>query len=457
MPARRLVVAAASGVAILSMMISAPANAAKNPDDNGDTKKTDRTTTTEKHRTSTTEKDRDKPKDDDKPRTTTTERRHSSTTTTERKQAAATTTTADDEPADETTTSTTAKPVHTERYIVVLKKGNRSSVVAEEHARTRHVKVQNVFGHAVRGYAADIADNELDAIKKDKRVAYVERNKSVQKFAQTLPWGVERVSRKGDDWSSTRPGDGAGSVSGDVYVIDTGVQFHPDLFGGMEVNLRGGPDTDCDGHGTHMAGIVGAIDNTSGVVGVAPGVKVHGIKVLDCSGHGTDVNAIAGVDWVVANGGRPSVITMSFGGPISRAFDDAVKRAVAAGFTVITAAGNDHKNACSISPAHLGEMDGVITVGASTKRDRPASFSNFGPCVDMYAPGVQIPSYFLNGQLAIATGTSASAPHVAGVAALYLAGTGSDTPAAVEAAVKSHAVRVGNIRKPILLANSVEF
>jgi subtilisin family serine protease len=242
----------------------------------------------------------------------------------------------------------------------------------------------------------------------------------------------------------------------DVYVIDTGIERQPDLNGGTDVNFRGGPNTDCDGHGTHMAGIVGAADNTIGVVGVAPSVRVHGVKVLDCTGKGTDVNAIAGLDWVVQNGAHPSVITMSFGGPISQAFDDAVRRAVGAGFTIITAAGNDHKDACSISPAHMGELDGVITVGASTKGDGRASFSNYGKCVDMYAPGVRIPSLFIGGNLASATGTSASAPHVAGVAALLKA-VHDVSPPEVEAALKSKAVNIGSRRHPVLRVSAVGF
>ena len=148
---------------------------------------------------------------------------------------------------------------------------------------------------------------------------------------------------------------------------------------------------------------------------------------------------------------------MSFGGPISQPFDEGVRRAVAAGFTVIAAAGNEHQNACTLSPAHMGELNGVITVGATTKNDRRASFSNFGPCVDVYAPGVRIPSYHLNSRLANATGTSASAPHVAGAAALYLSGSGGESPAEVEAAVKAAAVRVGNARSALLRASSAPF
>ncbi len=427
------------------MLVAAPVDAANRT-----------TTTTRRRATTTTEPTRTT-------RTTAAEPRSTSTTGTTRR---ATTTTANAShsttrrstaPTRASTTSSTAAKRPTKNYIVVLKKGNRSSVVAEEHRRTRKVKIQKVYGHAIRGYAADIPDDEIDAIKKDKRVDYVARTKPMAKLEQTLPWGVEKVSRKGDDWSSTRPGDGTGTVNMDVYVIDTGIAAQADLVGGTDVNFRGGPDTDCDGHGTHMAGIVGAADNGIGVVGVAPSVRVHGVKVLDCGGKGTDAHAVAGLDWVVQHGARPSVITMSFGGPISAPFDAAVRRAVEAGFAVFAAAGNDHANACNSSPAHMGEMDGVITVGATTDRDRLAPFSNGGPCVDVYAPGVSIPSLTPTGGLALATGTSASAPHAAGVGALAKAANGGLLPAQLEAQIKQHAVRIGGARRSVLRVSSAEF
>jgi subtilisin family serine protease len=456
MPARRLVVAVASAVALFSLAVSSPARAAKDNPNNKNDGSSRRTTTTERRRTTTTE------------RSTGTTRATSPTTTAKAPSTTATTTTPTTAAAKAEHTSsastdsgavttTTKKDRPSKQYVVVLKKGNRSSTVADDHAKSRGVKVQRVLGHAVRGYIADIPDDEISQVKKDKRVAYVARPKPIQSFAQVLPWGVEKVSRIGDNWSSTRPGDGSGAVAGNVYVIDTGVDPNADLNAATEFNGRGGPNTDCYGHGTHMAGIVGAIDNASGVVGVAPGIRVHGVKVLDCSGKGTDLNALSGLDWVIANGQKPGVITMSFGGPISQAFDDGVRRAVAAGYTVIAAAGNEHRDACKLSPAHMGTLDGVITVGATTTKDRPASFSNFGKCVDVWAPGVKILSYFPGGQLASATGTSASAPHVAGVAALYLQGNTGAAPATVEGAVKTNAVHIGSTRKPLLRASSANF
>ena len=391
---------------------------------------TTETPTTAVHRTTTTEV----------PVTTTEAPAARTAAAPEHTESVTTTTTTTTVPVVETTESTDSTP--RKRYIVVLKKGNKSSDVAAEHARTRHVKVDRVYGSAINGYAADATDDEVSALRKDSRVAYVAPDTPLEVMTQTVPWGVDKVSHAGNSYSSTKPGDGQGSVNLDVYIIDTGIASNPDINGGTEVNFAGGPDTDCDGHGTHMAGIVGAIDNDSGFVGVAPGVRVHGVKALDCKGRGTATSAIAGVDWVVAHGARPAVITMSFGGPISKPFDDAVTRAVAAGFVVTTAAGNEHRDACKLSPAHMGTLNGVITVGATNQKDKPAAFSNTGKCVDMWAPGVNIPSYWLNGAIAIATGTSGSAPHVAGVAALYLTGSGSKAPADAEAALKSHAVKI---------------
>ena len=138
----------------------------------------------------------------------------------------------------------------------------------------------------------------------------------------------------------------------DVYVIDTGIAPQSDLTATADFNARGGPATDCNGHGTHMAGIVGAIDNGSGVVGVAPGVRLHGVKVLDCAGRGTDLDALAGLEWVIGHGAHPSVITMSFGGPISRVFDDGIRRAVNAGFTITIAAATAAGTRATSRPAH---------------------------------------------------------------------------------------------------------
>jgi hypothetical protein len=455
MPARRRVVAA-SGVALLALLISsAPADAG-----------TRRTTTTTRRpaTTTTTEAPRRRA---DRTTTTTSPRKAKATTTTTsapRKKATTTTTSArasQSQPtrsSDGPTTSTTAKKTYGKRYIVVLKKGNLSRPVADDHAKNRHVKVARVFGNAIRGYSAEIPDNELSAIKKDKRVLYVQRDQTFTATAQILPWGVDRVSHNGDDWSITRPGDGTGSVSMDVYVLDSGIQSNADLNGSTEFSSRGGTLTDCDGHGTFTAGVVGARDDANGVVGVAPGVRLHGVRVLDCAGRGTSTDVVGGLDWIVAHGVKPAVVQMSFGArSIDRAFDDSITRAVNAGFTITDAAGNDHVDACKQSPAHMGTLNGVITVGAVTKKDVPAGFSNFGQCVDVWAPGVKIQSNYLNNNIALGTGTSASAPHVAGIAALYLSANPGASPATVESAVKGASIHLGSRRRPILRASAASF
>jgi subtilase family protein len=462
MHGRRLAVVAASAIALVSATVTTPAHAG-NKDD------TKRTTTTEHHRRTTTTDETTVPPR----RSTTTDAPTSSTdaprrtTTTE----AATSTTAPqstpsasrgegDSNDGSTTTTAASEKSDTKRFIVVLKPGTAPDPVANEHKNARHFHVERVYGSALQGYVGDMTDGDVSAVQHDPRVAYVQPVHGVQIDAQILPWGVDEVSHLGNQVSSTHPGDGAGTVNGDVYIVDTGVQANPDINGGTDANLKDSSGlTDCNGHGTHMAGIIGALDNTVGVVGVAPGVHIHGVKVLDCKGRGTDVNAISGLNWIKANGHAPAVINMSFGGPISPAFDDAVKNLVASGYTVTVAAGNNRKNACSISPAHLGSLPGILDVGAVTKKDGPAGFSNFGPCVDMWAPGVAIPSLFLNGNLAIASGTSASSPHVAGGAALWLANH-SGTPADVEAALKAAAIslRHGTFKNgPFIRLNVASF
>ena len=455
MPARRRVVAA-SGLALAALLIAAPADAA-----NG-ARKADRadrtTTTTDAPRRSTTTTD--------PPATTSTT--HATTSTT---QSTPTTSATSAPPATTTTAraTTTSSPSTTsteatfdaknaKRYVVVLKKGNSSKTVADDHAKTKHIKVERVFGNALRGYSADIPDNALDAVKHDKRVAYVERDQTMTSYAQILPWGVEQVSRNGDHWSSTHPGDGTGTVNMDVYVLDSGIQANPDLYGVTEYTTQGSDLTDCAGHGTFTAAIVGAKDDTQGVVGVAPGVHLHGVRVLDCKGTGTTTTVVAGLDWIVAHGVKPAVIQMSFGSKtIDRAFDDSITRALNAGFVITDAAGNSHKDACKGSPSHMGTLNGVITVGATTQKQRPAAFSDYGSCVDVWAPGVKITSDYLNGALAIADGTSASAPHVAGIAALYLSNNRGASPATVEAAIKSAAVTVGKGKRTILRASAASF
>lgn len=264
---------------------------------------------------------------------------------------------------------------------------------------------------------------------------------------QTLPWGIATTRAT---LSSTLAGNGSGAVSGvNVYVIDTGIAAHPDLNLVKHMNFVGDrKNTDCNGHGTHVAGTIGARDDSASVVGMAPGVALTGIKVLDCTGAGSTSVVIKGVDWVTAKAVKPAVTNMSLGGGVSSMLDNAIIKSVSAGVVYALAAGNSAADACTTSPARIGaSLAGAITVAATDSTENEAYFSNYGSCVDTWAPGVSITSTYLNGGLAIASGTSMASPHAAGAAALYLGRYGMQSPAQVEAAIKGAAVAPGTVSK----------
>jgi subtilisin family serine protease len=266
--------------------------------------------------------------------------------------------------------------------------------------------------------------------------------------AQTLPWGINKVDA---DVSSTIAGNGTGAIDNvNVYVIDTGIDTaHADLRVVSHVNFASGPNRDCHGHGTHVAGTVAARDNTSDVVGVAPGARLTGVKVLGCGGTGSTSGVIAGVDWVTANAAKPAVANMSLGGSASQALDDAVRRSATAGVFYALAAGNEGANACTRSPARAGAgtNNGIMTIAATDSSDREASWSNYGSCVDLWAPGVSILSTRRGGGTTTMSGTSMASPHAAGGGALYLSSHTGDSPLAVEGALKSAATITANKSK----------
>ncbi len=335
-----------------------------------------------------------------------------------------------------------------DRYIVVLKPGANARAVASEHAAAHAAVISFVYSHALRGYAATIPNARLAAVQADERVAYVEPDGEMSAVAQTLPWGIDRIDA---DVSSTRAGDGSGAVANvNVYVIDTGVDAtHPDLNVVRHVAFAGGPNRDCHGHGTHVAGTVAALDNTSDVVGVAPGAPITGVKVLGCNGSGSNSGVIAGIDWVTANAIKPAVANMSLGGGASQAIDDAVRRSAASGVFYALAAGNEGTNACTRSPARAGAgtTNGIMTVAATDNADREASFSNYGTCVDLWAPGVSILSTRKGGGTTTMSGTSMASPHGAGGGALYLSTHTGSSPSAVEGALTSAAQATGTTSK----------
>jgi subtilisin family serine protease len=304
----------------------------------------------------------------------------------------------------------------------------------------------HVYSGVLRGFAAWLTARQIEALESDPMVAYVEPDGVMSILVQTVPWGIGRIDA---DLSSTRAGNGSGAVAGvNVFIIDTGIASHSDLNRVRHVNFTGdGRNTDCNGHGTHVAGTVAARDNTRDVVGVAPGAPLTGVKVLGCNGSGTTSGVIKGIDWVTSNASKPAVANMSLGGGFSRALNDAVLRSVRSGVFYAVAAGNSSAEACDSSPASAGAGtdNGIMTTGATDSDDNEASFSNFGSCVDVWAPGVSIRSTRRGGGTTTFSGTSMASPHVAGTAALYLSRpeNAAATPAEVEAALAFRAIETG--------------
>ena len=337
-----------------------------------------------------------------------------------------------------------------ERYIVVLKDDvSNPAAVAGDQSRRNGADVGFVYGHALKGYSATIPSERVAALRADSRVEYVVPDGVATAVAQTLPWGINRIDA---DTSSTLAGNGFGAVSNvNAYVIDSGIASHLDLNLVGHVNFASGKNTDCNGHGTHVAGTIAARDNASDVVGVAPGAPLTGVKVLGCSGSGSWSGVIKGIDWVTADasklGSKPAVANMSLGGGANQAVDDAVRRSAATGVLYAVAAGNDGANACNFSPARAGTTDGILTTAATDSLEREASWSNFGPCVDIWSPGVSILSTRRGGGTTTMSGTSMASPHSAGGAALYLSSHTAASTATVEGALKASATSTGTLSK----------
>jgi subtilisin family serine protease len=332
-------------------------------------------------------------------------------------------------------------------YVVVLKSpsaGVRAAStgvdaaavgLAAARARAAGSRVDRQFTGALPGYAARLDAGQLATVRRDPAVAWVEADRRVSVAAtQTDPtWGLDRVDQRNRPLNGTYEYAGTGSGV-TVYVVDTGVRANHAQFGGRvtagySAIADGRGTNDCNGHGTHVAGTIGAAR-----YGVAKGVRIVPVRVLDCSGSGTTSGVIAGLDWVTANRSGPSVANLSLGGGVSDALDAAVSRAITAGVTFAVAAGNSNVNACGASPARVAA---AITVGATNTDDTRASYSNWGSCVDLFAPGTGVTSTWHTSTTATSTlnGTSMATPHAAGVAALYLAANRSASPATVRNAL----------------------
>ncbi len=353
------------------------------------------------------------------------------------------------------------------RYIVVLNDGVDAAAAADDHAAAFGARVTHVYEDALKGYAATFSSRAAAEIANDPRVDWVQTDGPVQTFAQTLPTGINRVD---GELSTTAKIDGTDDrVNVDVAVIDTGIDLdHPDLNVYRSTNCSGGSPfkkscgtggDDDNGHGSHVAGSVAALDNGIGVVGAAPGARLWAVKVLNSQGSGYQSWIVAGIDYVAANSAEIEVANMSLGGGGSDdgncgnsnndAEHKAICNAVAKGVTFAVAAGNsDEDSAKSVPAAYdevitvsaLADFDGLTGgLGSATCRsdvdDTFANFSNWGLDVDIIAPGVCINSTWMNGGYNTISGTSMASPHVAGAAALYKAKNPSASPAAVRDAL----------------------
>ena len=294
--------------------------------------------------------------------------------------------------------------------------------------------VRRVFTHALRGFSVTMTPEQALAMSEDPRVRYIEQDRIVTldtggTQAPPPAWGLDRVDQRSLELDNRYSYEYTGAGV-HAYIFDTGVRgTHEDFAGRMGEGYDGVGDGrgtgDCHGHGTHVAGTVGGTQ-----YGLAKGVTIHPVRVVGCEGQGTEEALIAGIDWVISRPHRPALINMSLGTAMHQGVDEAVTAAIGSGIVFVASAGNDASDACVKSPARV---PGALTVGATNVYDTRAYFSNYGTCVDLFAPGDGIKSAWYTSDTAVYTtsGTSMAAPHVAGAVALYLEGNPSATPAQV--------------------------
>ena len=328
--------------------------------------------------------------------------------------------------------ATTNASVVPEQYIVVFRDGVTDPVgLSNQMAKAQGGTIRFTYTSALKGFAARMTDAGARALARDPLVAYVEPDREYRiDVTQSMnangdPWGLDRIDQAALPLSRTYTYTATGAGV-HAYIIDTGIWTMTADFGGRANNVYdafGATGEDCNGHGTHVSGTIGGT-----TYGVAKGVSLHGVRVLSCGGVGLTSQIIAGIDWVRQNAVKPAVANMSLGGGLSTALNDATTNLWNSGVFVAVAAGNDNVDACTASPA---SASGAFTVAASEKTDAKASYSNWGTCVEAYAPGSAIVSDYLLGTTSSLSGTSMASPHVAGVAVLYKATFGDASSATV--------------------------
>ncbi len=334
------------------------------------------------------------------------------------------------------------------RYIVRLDDQALSSAKAspsEVAARTGEISAdygarpEKVYSSAMKGFSAEMSEKQALAMSQDPRVKMIEEDSlvSISASQPNATWGIDRIDQHQLPLNNTYNYSPA-SPNVNVYIIDTGIRPSHVEFGGRatadyDAMTDGQNGIDCNGHGTHVAGTIGG--NT---VGVAKGVRLHGVRALPCGGTGPVSNVLAAVDWVTANYVAPAVVNMSVGGGISPLLDFVVDQSIAGGLPFVIAAGNATDNACNMSP---GRVPAAITVGATGPTDNYLYFSNYGSCVDVWAPGEDITSAWYSGDQIYNTisGTSMATPHVTGIAALYLTDHPNASPAEISSIIVSRA------------------
>jgi subtilisin family serine protease len=332
-------------------------------------------------------------------------------------------------------------------YIVVFKDAVPDALrSADEKVLRHHGRAKYTFDRVLKGFAASLSPAAVALLQADPDVAYIEQDGTVEASTTQsgATWGIDRIDQRARPLSGTYTytSTGAGVTA---YIIDTGIQTsHPQFGGRAAVSYDAVGDgrngQDCNGHGTHVAGTVG-----SATYGVAKGVALRAVRVLNCSGSGTNSGVIAGMNWVAANHVARSVANMSLGGGFSSSTNTAANNLAASGVFLAVAAGNSSADACGSSPSSAAN---ATTVAASTSTDARATYSNYGGCVDLYAPGSSITSTWINSGTNTISGTSMATPHVTGVAALYKATFGDASYSTIRSWLTSNAtanVITGNV------------